>query len=110
LNLTESRTESNCGGNEFFNSLLGADMAGRVYIYVVAGDFGFAPNPFHGFCTLATCKPRIRATAKLGDWIVGMGGADLNAVGRCIYAMRVSKALNFNEYWKMPEYRCKRPV
>ena len=39
-----------------------------------------------------------------------MGGTDLNAVGRCIYAMRISKALSFNEYWDAPEYRCKRPV
>ena len=32
----------------------------RVYMYVVDRDFGFAPNPFHGVRTLATCKPPIR--------------------------------------------------
>ena len=69
---------------------------GRVYIYVVARDFGFAPNPFHGFCTLATCKPRIRRKAEVGDWVIGMGGDRLNATGRCIYAMRVSAKVNFN--------------
>lgn len=31
-----------------------------LYSYVVAHDFGFAPNPFDGLCTLATCKPDIR--------------------------------------------------
>jgi hypothetical protein len=85
-------------------------MKGNVYVYVVARDFGFAPNPFHGFCTLATCKPRIRAGAQVGDWILGMGGADLNAVCRCIYAMRITDALSFDEYWEGPRYRCKRPV
>ena len=49
----------------------------KVYMYVVDRDFGFAPNPFHGFCTLATCKPRTRRVAKVGDWIVGMGEGGL---------------------------------
>ena len=34
-----------------------------VYSYIVAYDSGFAPNPFHGTCTLACCKPTIRRTA-----------------------------------------------
>ena len=83
---------------------------GRVYIYVVARDFGFAPNPFHGFCTLATCKPRIRRKAEMGDWVIGMGGDRLNATGKCIYAMRVSAKVNFNEYWTNPAYMDKKPV
>jgi len=82
----------------------------RVYIYVVARDFGFAPNPFHGFCTLATCKPRIRRKAEVGDWVIGMGGDRLNATGKCIYAMRVSAKVNFNDYWTNPAYMDKKPV
>jgi len=77
---------------------------------VVARDFGFAPNPFHGFCTLATCKPRIRRKAEMGDWVIGMGGDRLNATGKCIYAMRVSAKVNFNEYWTNPAYMDKKPV
>lgn len=82
----------------------------NVYMYVVARDFGFAPNPFHGVCTLATCKPMIRKTAQIGDWVVGMGGAKLKAVGRCIYAMQVTDALTFDAYYDDPNYHCKRPV
>lgn len=82
----------------------------RVYIYVVARDFGFAPNPFHGSCTLATCKPKIRKTAQAGDWIVGMGGARLKAAGRCIFAMRVREAMTFDAYWSDPAFFDKRPV
>lgn len=79
-------------------------------MYVVARDFGFAPNPFHGVCTLATCKPVIRRTAQTGDWIIGMGGSKLNAVGRCIFAMQVTDAMTFEEYWTNPTFRDKRPV
>ena len=81
-----------------------------VYFYVVDRDFGFAPNPFHGRCTLATCKPKIRARAKAEDWVVGMGGARLRATGSCVFAMRVSQALSFNEYWFNPDYLDKRPI
>ena len=82
----------------------------RVYIYVVDRDFGFAPNPFHGFCTLATCKPGIRRTAQTGDWVVGMGGCRLNATGRCVFAMCVEECLTFDDYWSDPRFRTKRPI
>lgn len=82
----------------------------RAYLYVVDRDFGFAPNPFHGFCTLATCKPIIRRTAQVGDWIIGMGGSRLNATGRCIFAMRVDECVPYDDYWKDPRFRAKRPV
>lgn len=79
-------------------------------MYVVDRDFGFAPNPFHGLCTLATCKPAIRRVAKESDWIIGMGGGRLKATGRCIFAMKVSRSITFNEYWTNSKYQDKRPV
>jgi len=51
-----------------------ADLMNSVFIYVVDRDFGFAPNPFHGYCTLATCKAKIRNQARVGDWVIGNGG------------------------------------
>lgn len=44
----------------------------RLFSYVVVHDTGFSPNSFHGACTLACCKPKIRLSAELGDWIVGL--------------------------------------
>lgn len=79
-------------------------------MYVVDRDFGFAPNPFHGICTLATCKPGIRRSASNGDWVVGMGGRRLDATGHCVFAMCVSQKLTFNEYWNDQKFRDKRPI
>jgi Nucleotide modification associated domain 2 len=79
-------------------------------MYVVDRDFGFAPNPFHGYCTLATCKYRIRNKAEVKDWVIGMGGSRLNATGRCIFAMRVTEKITFNEYWASPTFLDKKPV
>lgn len=82
----------------------------KVYLYVVDRDLGFAPNPFHGICTLATCKPKIRNTAKIGDWVFGIGGGRLKATGKCIFAMKVTKKITFNEYWSSLDYQDKKPV
>lgn len=78
--------------------------------YVVARDYGFAPNPFHGACTLATCKPVIRRTAEIGDWIVGTGSASYGLTGHLVFAMRVDQAITFDEYWSSPEFQIKKPV
>ena len=89
---------------------MSADQMARVYMYVVDRDFGFAPNPFHGSCTLATCMPRIRAKAQVNDWVVGVGGGRLKATGRCVYGMRVTDTLSFDQYWSHEAYFDKRPV
>lgn len=80
-----------------------------LYSYVVAQDYGFAPNPFHGACTLATCKPRIREYAAVGDYIVGTGCAQRKRQGYLVYFMRVETITTFDEYWSSPRWACKRP-
>lgn len=87
-----------------------ADGPVTVYSYVVRWDYGFAPNPFHGYCTLATCKPRIRAKAVRGDWVVGTGSKERELDGRLVYAMKVSEVLTFQEYWSDDRFLCKRPI
>jgi putative DNA base modification enzyme with NMAD domain len=81
----------------------------KLYSYVIARDYGFAPNPFYGFCTLATCKPRIRHAAAVGDWIVGTGSKKYDLHGHLVYAMRVTEASTFEEYWRDPRFAHKRP-
>jgi hypothetical protein len=80
-----------------------------LYTYVVARDFGFAPNPFFGYCTLATCKPVIRRCAQPGDWVAGTGSAKHGMSTRLIYAMRVGEVLTFDQYWNDLRFRRKRP-
>lgn len=86
------------------------DTISKVYIYVVARDFGFAPNPFHGVCTLACCMPQLRSTAQVGDWVFGMGGSRLEATGKCVYGMQITQTMTFEEYWADPKFLVKQPV
>lgn len=81
----------------------------RLYSYKVVYDIGFAPNPFHGICTLATCKPRIRNGASPGDWIVGVGSCAQGTQGRLVYAMEVGEKLTFDEYWNDERFQGKKP-
>lgn len=83
----------------------------RIYSYVVRYDSGFAPNPFYGYCTLATCKPGIRRTAQIGDWIVGSGSNDktVRRGGKFVYAMRVTETKTFNEYSLDSRFEKKKP-
>jgi hypothetical protein len=77
-------------------------------------DYGFAPNPFKNFLTLANCKPLIRKCKKPGDWIAGFTSKSLNGdpIGeeRLIYLMKVSKKITYAEYWNDPQYECKKPI
>lgn len=83
----------------------------RLLTYIIARDFGFAPNPFYGYCTLATCKPQIRSSASIGDWVVGTGAkGGYNLVGYLIYAMKVDEAMDFDSYWNDHRFLSKRPV
>lgn len=79
----------------------------RLFSYVVMSDTGFSPNPFWGYCTLADCKPVIRRTADVGDWIVGL---TRKAYGnKIIYAMRVDEILPYTKYFLDPRFECKKP-
>jgi len=80
-----------------------------MHSYVVARDFGFAPNPFFGVCTLATCKPRLRSVAQIGDWIIGLGSKKRNREKNFVYVMRVTGAMTFNQYWTAPQFQRKKP-
>lgn len=79
----------------------------KLYSYVVRYDSGFAPNPFYGFCSLATCKPDIRRTASVGNWVVGSGSKSVGRGGFLVYAMRVTEILTFEEFNNDPRFEAK---
>ena len=82
----------------------------QYFSYVIVRDYGFAPNPFGIHCTLATCKPKIRRVAQVGDWIFGISprcgiiGNDL------ICAMKVSQKITYNDYWNSIDFQYKKPL
>ena len=65
----------------------------NFFSYKLEHDFGLAPNPFGGYCTLAVCKSDIRKNKRLniGDWIIGIGSQKLKKLNHLIYTMQVSE-------------------
>jgi hypothetical protein len=82
----------------------------NVFTYVIDHDLGFAPNPFHGVCTLACCKPRIRKKAELGDIVLGTGAVMPQLRGHLTYWMQVDEITTFDVYWRDHRFRHKKPV
>lgn len=80
------------------------------YSYKITRDYGFAPNPFFGYCTLACCKPHIRERASVNDWIFGTGSVENNLLYHLIFLMRVTEKISFEEYWSDPRFSKKKPV
>jgi hypothetical protein len=72
-----------------------------LYSYCIRYDIGSAPNPFWGLCTLAICKPNIRQSANVGDWVVGTGSA-VSPIGNIsdevVYAMCVTQKMTMEDY------------
>lgn len=82
----------------------------KYYSYVIPRDYGFAPNPYFGYCTLATCKPRIRKSAQKDDWIAAYGASNTKLCKKLVMLMRVGEILTFDEYWDDIRFTNKRPV
>lgn len=83
-----------------------------LFSYIITRDYGFAPNPFPPYCTLATCKPRIRRSATIGDWVLGIGSASKGSLmkERLIYAMQVQERLTYDQYWNDSRFFYKKPI
>ncbi len=73
----------------------------QLFTYCIPYDDGAAPNPFWGVCTLVVCKPSIRRTAQVGDWIVGTGSTR-SPIGdvrnMVVYAMQVTQKMKMRDY------------
>lgn len=80
----------------------------RLYTYVLRFDDGAAPNPFWKICTLSICKPAIRRTARIGDWVVGTGsknskindGNTYDLSDSVVYAMKITDKMSLADYYK----------
>lgn len=89
--------------------------------YRMTHDSGFAPNPFHGWCTLATCTPNHRrANLGPGDVLVGVESNMLREKRRrrsgaagtpergIVYYMEIEERLTLEDYFNDPRFAAKK--
>ena len=80
-------------------------MTPRFFLYKLTSDDGAAPCVEGDLFTLAICKPRIRATAQVGDVIFGFAANSLSPDNRLIYIARVTAVEPDGEYYEEATYR-----
>lgn len=92
----------------------------RLFSYLMTHDSGFAPNPFFGCLTLATCMTEIRRTKKAGDWVAGFASKAL--VKKChalglnvpyqglIYLMEIDEILPLDAYFHDSRFQEKKAI
>ena len=89
-----------------------------LFSYKIEHDFGLAPNPFGGYCTLAVCRGSVRGNKGLrkGTWVIGTGSRSLEKLRKkptmhhLIFAMCVEELVSFDEYWMDSRFQYKKPV
>ncbi|MFO1241341.1 MAG: hypothetical protein U1E64_13435 [Sphingomonadaceae bacterium] len=77
----------------------------RILRYILQHDSGMAPCIDHGLVSLATCKPKIRASAKPGEWVVGFRPSPAPR-GLVVWAGQVATNTSVGEYERL--HSCKR--
>jgi hypothetical protein len=82
----------------------------RLYTYCIPVDDGAAPNPFWEICTLNICKPAIRRTANIGDWIVGTGSSSYGFDNKVVYAMKVTDKKTMEDYDAWTAANCQNKI
>lgn len=81
----------------------------KIMSYVITHDYGFAPNPYGGVLTLATCKPVIRNNAKLGDVLVATGSQKGAYGNKLIYVGKISEIVTMDKYFEDLRFALKKP-
>jgi hypothetical protein len=82
----------------------------NLFSYVLKTDSGFAPTVTGGYCTLACCKPKIRAVVgkekdpKVNHWVMGTVPKRFGP-NRLAYIMRVTEIKTFDEYFRDPRFK-----
>ena len=80
----------------------------KMWSYRIVHDTQFAPNPFKGVLTLATCKPVIRKShlSQPGAWIAGFAANSVTTgikpkrgEERLIYLAKISRQIPLSQYW-----------
>lgn len=76
----------------------------RYYVYKLTSDAGGAPCPTDDVLTLAICKPKIRSTAQVGDWLFGFAGRSTIGDERLIYIAEITEKLEGGSYYGDSRY------
>ena len=79
-------------------------MGNKIHRYVVTHDDGSAPCIDNDLLTLCICKPEIRKTAQIDDWLIGFTSVGIARslsvdISSVIYIAKVTEKSTMQEYF-----------
>jgi hypothetical protein len=77
----------------------------RIFVYKLTTDNGGAPAVYRRRLSLAICKGAIRASAEVGDWVVGVAADSLRSDTALIYLAQVDAIMEQGTYYASPSLR-----
>lgn len=69
----------------------------RIFRYILKTDTGMAPCIDRALVSLATCKPKIRVSGKIGDWVIGCRPSPAPR-GLVVWAGRIASVNEVGDY------------
>lgn len=77
-----------------------------IYSYKLTTDNGSAPCIQNNLLSLAICKPKIRKTANINDYIVGISANSMNlGENKLLYIARITNKILLQDYCKLHSNR-----
>jgi hypothetical protein len=80
----------------------------KYYFYKLTVDDGGAPCVENALLSLAICKPYIRQTATIGDFVFGFAAKCLHTDNRLIYVASIANSLRNGDYYKTADFAGRR--
>lgn len=76
----------------------------KYYFYKLMVDSGGAPCVYRNILSLAICKPAIRSTCEIGNWVLGFG-SKTRLGERLIYIAEITEKYKKGEYYRIRRYQ-----
>src|SRR4051812_9421375 len=76
-----------------------------IYVYKCVVDDGTAPCIDRGLLSMTVCKPKVRASAKVGDIVLAFGTNAPPAPNRLVYAAKITAVITGGQYFDQAKYQ-----
>jgi len=79
-------------------------MLAKIYVYKCVVDDGTAPCVDGGLLSMTVCKPKVRASAKVGDIVIAFGTNSPPAPNRLVYVAKITGVVAGGSYFDQAKY------
>jgi hypothetical protein len=83
-------------------------MMSNIYVYKCVVDDGTAPCIARGLLSMVVCKPKVRTSAKVGDYVLAFGTNAQPAPNRLVYVAKITEVLPGAAYFDTAKFQTRK--